>query len=172
MKKIILFILTILVVLGIFKVNEQNIFIPDNSIRLRVIPNSNSPEDIYIKERVKDYLETNVYLLTKDSKNIEEARSIIKKNIPSIEDNINIIFTNNKYTIPYDVNYGYNYFPKKIYKGITYKEGYYESLVISIGEAKGDNWWCLLFPNFCLTDINNNSEYKLYLKELISKYSK
>ncbi|MBR7042251.1 MAG: stage II sporulation protein R, partial [Bacilli bacterium] len=97
MKKIILFILTILVVLGIFKVNEQNIFIPDNSIRLRVIPNSNSPEDIYIKERVKDYLETNVYLLTKDSKNVEEARSILKENIPSIEDNINIIFTNNKY---------------------------------------------------------------------------
>lgn len=172
MKKIIFLILTAFIILGVYRVNNQNIFIPDNSIRLRVIPNSNDPDDIYIKERVKDYLETDVYLLTKDTKNVEEARNIITGNLSKIEDNINIIFESNKYTLPYSVNYGYNYFPQKVYKGITYKEGYYESLVISIGEAKGDNWWCVLFPNFCLTDTKNNPEYRLYLKELLSKYSK
>ena len=172
MKKIIFLILTLFVILGIYKVNNQNIFIPDNSIRLRVIPNSNNQDDIYIKERVKDYLETNIYLLTKDTKNIEDARRIIKNNIPIIKDNIDYIFTKNNYSLTYDVNYGYNYFPKKLYKGKTYNEGYYESLVISIGEAKGDNWWCVLFPNLCLTDIKNNPKYGSYLKELMTKNSK
>lgn len=172
MKKIVFLILLVLVVISVYSSNEENIVIPDNSIRLRVIPNSNSPEDIYIKERIKDYLETDIYLLTKDSSNINEARDIINENIPVIKDNISTILNNNKYPYTYDVNYGLNYFPKKIYKGITYDEGYYESLVIAIGDAKGDNWWCVLFPNFCLTDLNDKHIYKSYIKELISKSSK
>ena len=55
------------------------------------------------------------------------------------------------------------------YQGKTYEAGDYESLVIYIGEAKGDNWWCVLFPNFCLTDINEDTEYKSYFKELLNK---
>ena len=54
----------------------------------------------------------------------------------------------------------------------VYNEGYYESLVISIGDAEGDNWWCVLFPNFCLIDIDKSYEYKSYFKELFTKYSK
>ena len=71
----------------------------------------------------------------------------------------------------YTVNYGYNYFPNKEYRGIKYNEGYYESIVISIGEAQGDNWWCVLFPNLCLIDLEqkNNVEYKYWIVETINK---
>lgn len=172
MKRKAFLILFVIVIIYVYKTNEQNIFIPDSSIRLRVIPNSNNPEDIYIKEKVKDYLENDIYKLTKDTETIEEARIIIADSIPSIEENIDNIFNNNDYQSTYKVNYGLNYFPEKRYKGITYKEGYYESLVISIGEANGDNWWCVLFPNFCLVDTSKDHEYKSFFKELISKYSK
>lgn len=166
MKRKIFLILLLLIIISVYKISEQNILIPDLSIRLRVIPNSNNSKDINIKEQVKTYLETDIYNITKDVDNIEEARSIINNNIPNIEKNIDTIFKTNNYELPYKVNYGYNYFPKKTYKGINYSEGYYESLVISIGEAKGDNWWCVLFPNFCLVDIKENTEYKSYFKEL------
>ena len=170
MKRKIFIILLLLIIINVYKTNEQNIFIPDSSIRLRVIPNSNSALDINIKEQVKTYLESDIYSLTKDTEDIEEARIIISNNLPNIETNINDIFKNNKYNLPYEVNFGDNYFPEKTYKGATYKEGYYESLVISIGEAKGDNWWCVLFPNFCLVDTEeDNNEYKSYFKELIHK---
>ena len=172
MKRKIFLVLFILVIIYVYKTNNQYVFIPDSSIRLRVIPNSNNPNDINIKEQVKSYLENNIYTLTKDTKSIEEARSIISNNIPNIETNIDDIFENNDYYLPYKVNFGYNYFPQKDYKGITYEEGYYESLVISIGEAKGDNWWCVLFPNFCLIDTKEEHEYKSYFKYLINKYSK
>ena len=74
--------------------------------------------------------------------------------------------------MPYNVNYGYNYFPEKTYRGITYNEGYYESIVISIGASEGDNWWCVLFPNLCLADYENkdDKEYKLWVVETIKKY--
>lgn len=172
MKRKIFLILLVLVIIYVYKTTDQNIFIPDSSIRLRVIPNSNNPEDIYIKEKVKSYLESNIYSLTKDTKSIEDARTIISDSIPTIEKNVDNIFKDNDYAMPYKVNFGYNYFPEKNYKGITYNEGYYESLVISIGEAKGDNWWCVLFPNFCLIDTKEDHEYKSYFKELITKYSK
>lgn len=172
MKNKIFLILLVLVIISVYKLNEQNIFIPSSSIRLRVIPNSNDSKDINIKEQVKSYLESDIYILTKDTTNIDKARKIIKENIPNIENNIENIFTTNNYQLPYTVNYGYNYFPEKKYKGIIYDEGYYESLVISIGEANGDNWWCVLFPNFCLIDTNKNTEHKLYFKEILNKYSK
>ncbi len=172
MSRKIFLILLVLIVIFVYQSNEQNIFIPNNAIRLRVIPNSNDPEDIYIKEKVKKYLEENIYVLTKDTTSIDDARLIINASIPNIDNNINQIFKENKYPHTYNVNFGYNYFPEKVYKGIKYDEGYYESLVISIGNAEGNNWWCVLFPNFCLIDTNNPQEYKSYFKEIISKYSK
>ncbi len=169
-KKVFLIIL-ILVVIYTYKITEQNIIIPESSIRLRVIPNSNNAEDIYIKEKVKVYLEDNIYKITNDIDNIDEARIIIKENIPVINKNVDNIFLKYNYQLPYNINYGNNYFPEKTYKGINYKEGYYESLVITIGEGKGDNWWCVLFPSFCLID-KDNTEYKSIIKEIYNKYSK
>lgn len=172
MKRKIFFILLILIIISVFKITSQTIIIPDTSIRLRVIPNSNEPKDINIKEKVKKYLEKNIYKLTKDTNNIEEARNIIKENVPSINNDINNIFKENNYDVSYNINFGNNYFPQKEYKGLIYEEGYYESLVISIGNANGDNWWCVLFPNYCLIDKKEKYKYKSYIKELIKKYSK
>ena len=69
-------------------------------------------------------------------------------------------------------NLGLNYFPEKEFKGITYDEGYYESLVITIGEGKGDNWWCVLFPPLCMLEAEESTdvEYKSFVKEIVDKY--
>lgn len=169
MKRKIFLILLGLIIIAVYSQNETEITIPESSIRLRVIPNSNESKDINIKEQVKDYLETDIYILLKDTDDIDKARNIINENIPNIENNIDNIFKDNNYNLPYQVNFGYNYFPEKTYQGKTYEAGEYESLVIYIGESKGDNWWCVLFPNFCLIDTENNHEYKSYFKELIDK---
>ena len=64
-----------------------------------------------------------------------------------------------------------NHFPKKEYKGIYYEEGEYESLVITLGEGIGENFWCILFPPLCLVDENaEDIEYSSIIKELIDKY--
>ena len=169
MKRIIFLILLGLIIISTYNQNQTELSIPDSSIRLRVIPNSNEPKDINIKEQVKDYLETDIYTLLKDTQDIDSARTIINNNIPNIETNIDNIFKDNNYSIPYKINFGYNYFPEKTYKGNTYEEGEYESLVIYIGESNGDNWWCVLFPNYCLMETNKDTEYKSYFKELLNK---
>ena len=174
MKKIIIILLAVIISILIFREQKETLIIPDSSIRLRVIPNSNSSVDQKMKLKVKNYLENNTIKVLSNSNNIEEARKQIKENIPLIEKNIDNIFNQNDYNMKYNINYGYNYFPEKTYNNIRYKEGYYESIVIEIGEGKGDNWWCVLFPNLCLVDLNNKEdiEYESWVKETFIKYFK
>ena len=77
-----------------------------------------------------------------------------------------------KYNKDYKINFGLNYFPEREYKGIKYKEGLYESLLITLGEGKGNNWWCVLFPPICLLEAEESDEveYKSLIKEIIEKY--
>ena len=74
----------------------------------------------------------------------------------------------------YDIDYGMHYFPEKVYKGIKYEEGYYESLLITLGKGEGNNWWCVLFPPLCVLEAEetntNEIKYKSFVKELIEKY--
>ena len=172
MKKMLLvFVMVIIMFLVYREVKAYEIVIPDTAIRLRVIPNSNSSLDIAMKKKVKDYLESDVYTLLKDTTDIDEARNIINDNIDNIDLKIQEIFANNNYDMQFEVKFGYNYFPVKEYKGIKYDEGYYESLVVLIGEAKGDNWWCVLFPPLCLLESEENSdvEYRFFVQELLNK---
>ncbi|OLA34561.1 MAG: hypothetical protein BHW38_03360 [Firmicutes bacterium CAG:321_26_22] len=171
MKKIIIILtmLTSILIYNEFKNNE--VIIPDTAIRLRVIPNSNSSLDQSMKNKVKKYLEKNTYATLSNVTDIEEARTKINDSLSNLDININKIFKDNKYNMEYTVDFGYNYFPEKKYRGLKYEEGYYESLVITIGEGKGDNWWCVLFPNLCLVDLENktNVEYKSWIVEQINK---
>ena len=171
-RKLILIILTIVTIYVVYNnVKAEEIVIPNTAIRLRVIPNSNNLLDQEMKTKVKEYLETNLYKDFANVDDIDEARTIINNNIPKIEEDIIIIFNENNYDMNFKVKYGNNYFPEKEYKGITYEEGYYESLVVEIGEAKGDNFWCVLFPSLCLleTEETTEVEYKLGVLELINK---
>lgn len=166
MKKIIIGLFIVMVTL-VFINEKENILIPDNAIRFRVIANSDSTIDQNIKMEVKEEVEQEVYKLIGNVKNIEEAREILQNNLDKVD---NIV---NKYNVSYDISYGNNYFPEKEYKGITYSAGNYESLVITLGSGSGKNWWCVLFPPLCLLDEEDNlenAEYELYASKIINKF--
>ena len=78
------------------------------------------------------------------------------------------------YNIPYNINYGTNYFPTKNYKGVMYPAGNYDSLVITLGKGAGSNFWCVLFPPLCLLDNEKEDvgevDYKFYVKKLLDRF--
>ncbi len=173
MKK---FLISLFIIIGLIAVNKSKITIPKDAIRVRVIAASDSSEDQKIKKVVKSNLEDNLYYLLKDVKEIGEARNIINNNLSDIDNSISRTLHDNKFNINYKIDFGDNYFPKKEYKGVIYEEGMYESLVVTLGEGKGDNWWCVMFPPFCLIEAHDNGkadiEYKWAVKEIINKYFK
>ena len=103
-----------------------------------------------MKEKVKDYVSQYLSLKLNGVIDVDEARKIINDNIDIMNKDIEKIFKDNNYKMNFKINFGDNHFPDKNYKGVIYKEGDYESLVVYIGEASGDNWWCVLFPPLCL----------------------
>ena len=152
----------------------NNDIIPDDAIRIRVIANSNSEYDQKIKTKVKETLEYDMYNILKNTTDLEEARYLINNNLNEVENNIDKTLQKENYKLPYSVNFGLNYFPEKKFKGITYDEGYYESVVVTLGEGLGDNWWCVLFPPLCMLEAEETNatdvEYTTMVKTIIDKY--
>lgn len=173
MKK---FLISIVIIAMLFIYEKDKIVIPKDAIRVRVIANSNDEYDQNIKKQVKDVLEDDLYGLLKDVYSVDNARTKIKNNLENFDNDISNVLKNNSYKLGYQLNYGYNYFPQKKYKGITYDEGMYESLVVTLGNGQGDNWWCVMFPPFCLIEAHDRNhdtiQYKILAKELINKYFK
>ena len=163
LKKLI--VIGLMVVIGILVYQkEEEIIIPSNAIRIRIIANSNSVSDLYQKKMLKESIKNDLYDYVKEAKTSEEANNNINNNL----DNIKKIIS--KKTTDYKLDYGINYFPKKTYKGVVYPEGDYQSLVITLGSGLGDNWWCVLYPPLCLIDENNttsNVEYRTLISELL-----
>ncbi|MBR3660334.1 MAG: stage II sporulation protein R [Bacilli bacterium] len=166
-KTIILVIIAFIIIMLVYE-KQESIIIPKESIRIRVISNSNLEEDLILKTKVRKNVEKKIYSLLKGINDLDTARKIINDNL----DNINNI-VNESTNLNYSVKFGNNYFPEKVYKGIIYDEGNYESIVITLGKGMGDNFWCVLFPPLCLLDENDTTsdvEYKFFVKELLDKY--
>ena len=176
MKKV---IVLMLIGISLFTLTrrKEEILIPDAAIRFRVIANSDEKADQDIKMLVKNDIESEVLSDIKESKSINETRTIINDNLPHYEEVVFNTLHKNNIDQSFNINYGLNYFPEKIYKGVKYPEGNYESLVVTLGEGKGKNWWCVLFPPLCLleaeeTEEKEEVEYKFFIQELIDKYFK
>ena len=164
MKKTLIILMIIVVILSI---NKHEYKIPEDSIRFRVIANSNNIEDQKLKKEVVKNLKESL-INTNNSTNIVETRNIIEENLPLYTKIVDKTLKDNNYNKDFHINYGKNYFPEKDYNNETYPEGEYESLVVTIGEGIGDNFWCVLFPPLCFEE-KENYQYKSFFKEIINK---
>ena len=167
MKKIIPILFVLFLIYGY--ANKEEILIPTDAIRFRVIANSNDEIDQEVKMKVKEAIEQEVNKLMLEAKNSEEAKKLINENMEHIQQIVNQYTTDNK------IYFGVNYFPEKEYHGVTYPSGEYESLVITLGNGVGNNWWCVMFPPLCLLEAKNENtddiNYKFYVQEIIEKYT-
>lgn len=127
----------------------------DKLIRFHVLANSDSDEDQELKLKVRDEIIKYLQPMLKQSKSLEQSEQIIlseSENIKNIGENI---IKENGYTYEVEVKLEYNNFPAKQYSNIVLPAGEYKALRILIGEAKGKNWWCVMFPPLCFVDENN-----------------
>lgn len=171
MKKILIILAVIILILSSEK--TEKVTIPKEAIRFRVIANSNNEEDQKIKKEITNKLNKEFYKLNQVS-NISDAKEQIELHIPLVRSIVEETLEKNKLVKKYDVNYGLNYFPEKEYNGVIYPEGEYESLVVTIGDGLGENFWCVLFPPLCLLEAKETDttdiEYTSFIKEVIEKY--
>ena len=175
MKKYILIGLISVLFFQAFNTKSTNVLIPEESISLRLLANYNNREYQQLKMEVSEVLQSELYTLLKDTKGINEARKEIHSHLPNLRTKVATTLQQQNNSLSFQLDYGIHYFPKKVYKGITYPEGNYESLLVTLGKGEGENWWCVLFPPLCIMEAEEkedteNTEYKFFIQELIEKY--
>lgn len=127
----------------------------DNVLRLHVIANSDLDYDQKLKLKVRDEILKSADEIFVDNTDITVAKKNIKNNLYKIEKIAKETIEKNGYNYNVNVSFGKSDFPTKAYGDITLPAGSYEALKVEIGEAKGKNWWCVMFPPLCFVDASS-----------------
>lgn len=172
-KQIIVLIYTvvfILLLLSYFaqKVNED---LSDSMIRLHIVANSDSIQDQSLKYRVRDAVIDYMTKKMDGLNNKSDALSFINSHLHEIEQVAGSVIQEEGIKDSVKASFGKYPFPSKQYANMILPSGFYDALKIEIGDAKGQNWWCVMFPPLCFTEDTKgelDDEYISLLKEELS----
>jgi stage II sporulation protein R len=127
--------------------------IAEKVLRFHVLANSDSQEDqelkLKVKEAVVEYLDE---YLNQPELTLKEAKAIVQDKEQEVIALAEQVITDNGYDYTVNASLTTDYFPVKSYGDITLPAGEYETFRIDIGDAKGKNWWCILYPPLCFVD--------------------
>ena len=131
--------------------------ISDSVFRLHIIANSDSKEDQDLKLLVRDNVLKYMKEISTDVSSKEEVISLMEDHLDDFKSIA--ISTIRENGFDYDVNLriGKFDFPTKTYGDISLPSGMYDALRIEIGDAIGQNWWCVMFPTLCFVDVSSGS---------------
>ena len=129
--------------------------IANNVFRLHVLANSDSEEDQNLKYKVRDSLLKYMREICGNCKNKQDAISLVEKHKENFKQIALDTIRSEGYSYDVNINIGNFEFPTKDYGDISLPAGYYDALRVEIGEAKGHNWWCVMFPPLCFVDISS-----------------
>lgn len=159
-KPLVLLSLLVVLVGGILLLAQsfQPVNEPDkeNLIRFHVIAHSDTPEDQALKRAVRDELLAKIGSDFAQVQTKEQARRLIKQKEAEIRQIAQAEIRRWGKDYGVEVVYGSAHFPTKTYGNFVLPAGEYEALKVIIGEGKGENWWCVLFPPLCFVDITSS----------------
>ena len=151
-------------------VNAVSANISSSVFRLHVIANSDSAEDQNLKYLVRDALIDYMNSVSKNSNSKDEAISIAYQHKSDFYKIAKKVINDNGYDYNVNISIGNFAFPTKNYGDISLPAGYYDALKVEIGNASGQNWWCVMFPPLCiLEDENGKIEDEAKFDSLIMK---
>ncbi len=174
-----IFILTILVFIYIAllsfnysKAISSNL--SDSVFRLHIIANSDSSADQELKLKVRDKIIEYMNTLTSNSSDKKDVISMVNNHLDSFKEIALNTIKENGYNYDVNIEIGNFHFPTKSYGDISFPAGNYDALKIEIGDAIGQNWWCVLFPPLCFVNSSTGvvpDDSKNTLKENINSES-
>ncbi|ACV61954.1 stage II sporulation protein R [Desulfofarcimen acetoxidans DSM 771] len=130
----------------------------NNLIRFHVIANSDTEADQTLKLKVRDKVVRAMTPSFSQAGNVDEARVVVKENLSLIKSVASQEIAREGKDYPVQVSLGNYMFPTKTYGNLTLEAGEYEAVRVVIGEGKGANWWCVLFPPLCFVDFSADQE--------------
>ncbi|MGN1127991.1 MAG: stage II sporulation protein R [Candidatus Flemingiibacterium sp.] len=138
--------------------SEEEAAVYDSVIRLHVLANSDSDEDQALKLKVRDGILSTAAGLVEGCTDFESAREALAGALPELRDAALGVLRREGSDYDVRVTLTREEYPTREYRGVTLPAGEYTSLRVLIGEAAGHNWWCVLFPQLCVTTASEGGE--------------
>ncbi len=174
MKYILSFFGIVAIFCAVFFCTKKGSDVNDDYVRIHITANSNSDFDKNIKYKVKDAVVDFLIPMLGDVKDKESAEILLKDNLQKIEAVANDALC--RFGVKYNaqVTLVEEKIPTRVYDDFSLQSGVYQSLKIDLGQAKGDNWWCVVFPAVCFTSSKNpeNLEYISKIWDTIQSVTK
>jgi len=152
-----LFIITMVyLVYPYMEVKNTNSF-KEDIIRFHIKANSDMEEDQLLKIKIRDEVLDAMGKEFGNSTSIEETRAIVENNLDYIKNIAEDVVAREGKDYSVNISMGNKKFPTRQYGNITFPSGEYETVMLTIGEGKGKNWWCVMFPPLCFIDIGHSN---------------
>lgn len=138
-------------------------------LRIHIRANSNDAIDQNVKYQVKSAIVDYLTPIVANSYSKEQAIEKINDNKKELEKVANSVLKNAGLYYQARVAVRNELFPTRVYGDFTLEEGFYDALIVELGKAKGDNWWCVVYPPLCFTGTEN-IKYKSKILEIINSF--
>lgn len=147
--------------------NNQN----SDYMRIHIKANSNIMLDQNVKYQIKDKVVDYLIPYLAQCENKEQSMQTISNLLPNIEHIATKVLKDNNLNYNATANILNQNFPTRYYGDICFEEGYYDALIINLGEAKGDNWWCVVYPPLCFVNGGTTTNmFKSRILEIINNF--
>ena len=129
---------------------DKDAAIYDDTLRLHILANSDSEVDQAIKYEIRDRILEKYGKTLKESESFEDAEARIEGIIPEIESDVDTWLKEAGYSYTSKVTLSVEWYDTREYEDFSLPKGYYTSLRVMLGDADGQNWWCVMYPPLCL----------------------
>ena len=169
MKKLCIIVAILTIIIVAFAVGQREEVTNTEYLRIHIRANSNSDFDQDIKETVRADVINYLTPYISNSIDKQDAIKTLNKHLEEVQTVVDNVLSKNGLGYRSKVSVKKEQFPLRTYNDVTLPSGVYDALIIDLGNAEGNNWWCVVYPPLCFTN-SVEYEYKSKIQEIIDKY--
>ena len=139
-------------------------------LRIHIRANSNREVDQDVKYLVKTAIVDYLTPIVANCHDKESAVKAINENKSHLEKVADEVLKEKGFDYNSKVVVRNELFPTRVYGNYTLEEGFYDALIVNLGKAQGDNWWCVVYPPLCFTGNQTQIKYKSKILEIIKEF--
>lgn len=139
-------------------------------LRIHIRANSNLVVDQDVKYQIKDSIVQYLTPFLCDCTDKKKAIETINGQLDQIQNIANQTLLQKGFDYKSKAKICNEYFPTRVYDGLVLESGNYDALILELGDADGDNWWCVVYPPLCFVSSSTKYVYKSKLIEIIKDF--
>jgi len=164
--------LTILIMAGLLVIGTTYKEVNTEYLSIHIRANSNSEADQRIKYQIKDKVVEVLTPLVAECQSFEDVKIVMSQNLSLVDSVATTILKQNNFDYVAKSKLAVEEFPTRSYNNFVLESGFYDALIVELGKAEGDNWWCVVYPPLCFVNsaAGSNVVYKSRFLEMIKNF--